>query len=79
MVYGSDHWFIRPSVWDKIPNERQKLILKGISKEDKCIFDDLSLSIFDDLRKELITLAKSNTEFYQENRDFVLNEERKLV
>ena len=79
MVYGSDHWFIRPSVWDKIPNERQKLILEGISKEDKCIFDDLSLSIFDDLRKDLINLAKSNTEFYQENRDFVRNEERKLV
>lgn len=79
MVYGSDNWFIRPSVWDKIPKERQQLILEGISKADKCIFDELSLSIFDDLRKQLITLAKSDADFFQKNMDYVFNEEKKLI
>lgn len=79
MVYGPDNWFITPSVWNKIPKERQQLILEGISKEDNCIFDDLSLSIFDDLRKQLISLAKSDVDFFQENMDYVFNEEKKLV
>lgn len=79
MVYGSDHWFIKPSVWNKIPMERQQLIIDAISKGDKCIFDKFSLSIFDDLRKQMITLAKSETGFLKENMDFINNEEQKLL
>lgn len=78
MAYGSDHWFIKPSIWEKIPIERQQIIIKEISKTDKCIFDPFPKSIFDDLRKKFISLAKSEAVFYDEYRDFILNEERKL-
>ncbi len=56
MVYGTDHWFLKPSVWATIPDERRKKILSTIDSDD----DELEFphSIFDDIRTKLIRSAR---------------------
>ncbi len=54
MVYGSDHWFIRPSAWEAIPEARRSLILKAIESVDYNIGDAPPFSILDEARCRLI-------------------------
>lgn len=79
MVYGSDHWFIKPSIWNSLPDERKNRIIEAISKTDRNIGSDFSISIFDDLRKQFVNIAKQELDYYAENEIFVLNEENKLL
>ncbi len=55
MVKGSDHWFIKPSVWSRIPAVRQQCILADILQPSN-IGTPYALSIFDSLREEMLTL-----------------------
>ncbi len=68
MIYGTDHWFISPSVWSEIPEERQKKILGELDKVNKSIKSQCSYSILDDLRNEAIMKIEG-----------VLNSERNKV
>ncbi|MEL7683362.1 hypothetical protein AAG594_03410 [Citromicrobium bathyomarinum] len=54
MVYGTDHWFLRPSVWDHLPDTRKTRIIELISSQDGVAGIDSAPSIFDDLRQSLI-------------------------
>jgi len=54
MIHGTDHWFIRPSVWAKIPEERQKKILGELDKVNKSIKSQCPYSILDDSRNKAI-------------------------
>ncbi len=50
MVRQTDHWFIRPSVWNSIPADRQvRLCLKCLP--NTCVGESYDLSIPDDLRR----------------------------
>lgn len=55
MVHGTDHWFIRPSVWGALPSSRKRQILDGLKSTDGAPGISDSPSIFDDLR--LMALA----------------------
>jgi len=54
MIHGTDHWFLRPSVWNGIPPKRKRLILDKILDVTKGITDVPDFSIFDDLRRNLL-------------------------
>lgn len=55
MVWHTDHWFLRPSVWQKIPAPRQSQILTDmLTKAREGLTYDRS--IFDDLRREALTI-----------------------
>lgn len=50
MVHGTDHWFIRPSVWASLPSSRKREILDGLISTDGVPGRSEAPSIFDDLR-----------------------------
>ncbi len=52
MIYGSDHWFISPSTWNKINTNNQDLMLKCMNDLTKNIGYECTFSIFNDLIKE---------------------------
>ncbi len=61
MVNGSDHWYISPEYWKKIPiNKREKVLYDILYTEDS-ILDEYSISIFDDIRERIISIFKENT------------------
>lgn len=80
MVHGSDHWFINPSVWYKISNEKQRIILNEILATEKSFIDQFELSIFDNIRSAFIEqLEEQQTFIYQKNiEDLILHEKRKF-
>ncbi|PGU34114.1 hypothetical protein COD66_12630 [Bacillus cereus] len=54
MLYGSDHWFIKPSVWKGLGNVEQDLILSEMFNLTKDINSPASVSIFNELKSKLI-------------------------
>lgn len=77
MIHGSDHWFIKPSVWDKIDIDRQNIILKDIHDISKNIGNEYQYSIFDDLRRDSIKLMDDNYKQLNEPLIKLLEKERK--
>ncbi len=66
MMYGSDHWFIKPSIWEKITAENQKVIVSDIMDPSKRISSFYPKTIFNDFKRDrLLALIKlkSNEEF----------------
>lgn len=70
MVRGSDHWFIQPSVWDALDDDRKKQVLKDTLDVSFNIADNYKYSIFNSLRKEIINFHKDD----YENADVELKE-----
>jgi hypothetical protein len=60
MVYGSDHWFIRPSAWEAIPAARQSLILKAIQGIEHSIGSVPPFSILDAARLKLLGFVREH-------------------
>jgi hypothetical protein len=60
MVYGSDHWFILPSVWEAFPESRRSTILKAIESIDYNIGDAPPFSILDSARRTLIGYVREH-------------------
>lgn len=50
MINGTDHWFITPSIWEKIPEHRRSTILNDILDDRYSIAMMYPRSIFDDIR-----------------------------
>ncbi|MFP7300514.1 hypothetical protein [Neobacillus niacini] len=69
MVYGTDHWFISPSIWGKIPPERQNKILTELDSTTKDIRHHCPYSILDEIRTEAI----------ERNEQFIDVEKRKMI
>lgn len=59
MVNGTDQWFITPRVWAALSAERQTSILKKILLSEQNIGQDCQVSIFDELRKQIIRDTKA--------------------
>lgn len=53
MVYGTDHWFIQPSVWNKLPKVIKQEIENDLWDLDKNIGFRYKHTIFSDLKKQL--------------------------
>ncbi len=59
MVHGSDHWFISPSAWNRIPFARQHGILDRIAITHFSLGDLTPFSILDDARQTIIAHAEA--------------------
>ena len=60
MVHGTDHWFIRPSVWNALPVGRQAAICDGIASAEGAPMLSPAPSIFDDMRKMALAELEPN-------------------
>ncbi|GJQ61053.1 MAG: hypothetical protein SCALA702_01060 [Melioribacteraceae bacterium] len=80
MLYGSDHWFLKPSVWGKIKPEMQKNIIRAVENIEKDIGFICVFSVFNDLRESILTkLVDINLdELTPSFKMFVINEKDKL-
>jgi hypothetical protein len=81
MIYGSDHWFLKPSVWEQINPATQQEILNGIERTDKNIGYPCEYSIFNELRQQFLSeLSREQKEnLHFSTKEFILNEEQKLA
>lgn len=77
MINGSDQWFLRPSVWDKLGSKRQELVLQEISECARNVYEEADQSIFDDVRRSVLAMFEAanagrsdagNMEFVKKHR-----------
>jgi hypothetical protein len=59
MVHGTDHWYMRPSAWERIPSLRQAAIVNDIMDASRNIGFEYPWSILDEARLEAIESAQS--------------------
>jgi hypothetical protein len=59
MCRGSDHWFMKPSLWSKIPENRKNAIRKALLQFSKSLRYRVPFSVFDDVRLALISNAEA--------------------
>lgn len=57
MIHGSDHWFIKPSIWNRINEESQQKILDSINDDKYNIANKFKMTIFNDLKQTYFDLA----------------------
>jgi hypothetical protein len=79
MVHGTDHWYMRPSAWNRIPIARQGAILNDIMDTSKNIGFEYQWSIFDELRREAIANARAIAPPPDGVEDYVAFEEAKMA
>ena len=65
MLHGTDHWYIKPSVWNKLDGYRKKELLLAIQSSDNSIFDESEYSLFDDIRKKIVEIMDLEEELYK--------------
>ncbi len=66
MIHSSDHWFVKPSYWNSFSQDKKDMILAEIMNVDKLITDEFEYSIFDDIRKSILSVYKEHKEEYSE-------------
>jgi len=76
MINGTDHWFLRPSIWRAIPKARQDALLERHLETKDDIRSPAPWSIFDDLRREALTSAPAPSS--KAERAFLARQRRKL-
>lgn len=59
MLYGSDHWFLQPAVWDALDVAVQEAVRVEIYESNKNILAVPEIMIFKQARLDLIALYKS--------------------
>jgi hypothetical protein len=59
MLYGSDHWFIKPNAWLSLSARRREILCEAIRDQEEHIGSKCELSIFDAARKHLIEELKA--------------------
>ena len=60
MINGSDHWFIRPSEWAAIPQQRQDGVLHSLMSDDENIGAVLDFSILDEARSAIVRMVEDH-------------------
>lgn len=55
MINGTDQWYLKPSVWEKLGEERQEAILQSMTECKKSVYEESEFSIFDEARHDLLT------------------------
>ena len=58
MLYHTDHWFIRPSSWTALPAARRQALCQEM-RQGKLVGVTSPLSIFDDIRRELLSRSRA--------------------
>ncbi|CAG4990474.1 hypothetical protein DYBT9275_00536 [Dyadobacter sp. CECT 9275] len=59
MIYHSDHWFLKPSVWDELSNSNKEKIIEQVDSNNQ--YSGKDLLIFIDLRKDMIKIAEEES------------------
>lgn len=54
MINGTDQWYLKPSVWEKLGKQRQEAILQSITECKQSVYEESELSIFDEVRRDLL-------------------------
>lgn len=54
MIYGTDHWFLAPAVWNQIRPQFQAKILEDVQNYDQNIGHGYEVTIFNSLKKQII-------------------------
>ncbi|TDS25873.1 hypothetical protein BY453_1445 [Halanaerobium congolense] len=82
MIHATDHWYIKPSVWDKIPENRRRKILNDILNSKKGLFTNYNISIFDQTREHILNILDKEdnwNQFDNKTKKFYFNERMKLM
>ena len=79
MIHGSDHWFIKPSIWNKIEDRHRPIILEEILEYKFNIGSEFRLSIFNDLKNESIKLMEKNYSMLNDKLIELLNKEKSKI
>ncbi len=82
MLQSTDHWFLSPTVWETLPEQRKNAILAAISFDDGNAIAQNSHSVFDLIRSRLLDeIEAAKPEFLRtDNERKVISVERsKLV
>lgn len=79
MIHGSDHWFIKPSIWEKIDTKYQKQILETILDDKYNIGHEFDLTIFNELKMEFINRMEQNNEKLNEYHLELLHKEKTKI
>jgi len=79
MIHGSDHWFIKPSVWNRIDTEFQQEILNSIFDDKYDIADKFEMTIFNDLKQAYFDLAENEIILPDDVADLIKVEKEKLT
>lgn len=77
MIHGSDHWFIKPSIWNKIKPDSQQKILDSINDDKFCIADNFEMTILNDLKQIYFDLAENQTEIPNDVMELIISEKTK--
>jgi hypothetical protein len=59
MLYGTDHWFLKPSIWNALDGMTQQAIYEEIYNSDKNILAEPELMIFKQARLDLINMYRN--------------------
>jgi hypothetical protein len=80
MINGTDQWCLKPSVWNTLPIERQSALLSKLFSDEMNIGNDCGISIFDQIRKDIIDVSNGfNAEnLTSEYLAFIESEQRKI-
>lgn len=70
MVNGTDQWYIKPSVWNALPESRKVKICTDIFENKHDIGSDYEWSIFDELRLFFIKYSEKKEELAR-NQDYL--------
>ncbi|MDD2285526.1 MAG: hypothetical protein PHQ11_09035 [Paludibacter sp.] len=79
MIHGSDHWFIKPSTWEKIDNSYQKQILESIMNDRYNIGHEFDLTIFNEIKMEFINQMVDNYDKLNDKQIELLHKERTKI
>lgn len=81
MVNGTDQWYLKPSVWNALPDCRKTAILDSIIECKQHIGEEYGLSIFDDIRTTLLLRLQEEEELTQKSpyRKIIESQKAKMI
>jgi hypothetical protein len=77
MVNGTDQWYIKPSAWEAISDTRKKAILNDLYECKQNIGQEYAFSIFDEIRKEMLTTLKKKEKPTEDGKYWQLVKEQR--
>ncbi len=60
MLFGTDHWFLKPSEWNRIDEPRRQEICRLVNSDQFDISREADISVLDHMRIILIDSAREN-------------------
>ncbi|HXH99212.1 MAG TPA: hypothetical protein VNI52_03010 [Sphingobacteriaceae bacterium] len=77
MIHGSDHWFIKPSVWNKIDQDSRQRILDSINDDKYNIANKFGMTILNDLKQKYFDLADKAVSIPNDVAELIIAEKEK--